>query len=90
MPHLPAPERSHAQVVKTDETDPAIFERAMAFTRSLAKTPVECIDTPGFVVNRLLVPYICSALLLVERGVASPADVRRATNSTMPYLSASP
>lgn len=63
------------EVVKTDETDPAIFGRAMLFTKSLKKTPVECIDTPGFVVNRLLVPYICSALLLVERGVATPADV---------------
>jgi len=63
------------EVIKTEDTDPAVFARAMEFTKSLKKTPVECIDTPGFVVNRLLVPYICSALLLVERGVAKPADV---------------
>eukprot|EP00967_Tisochrysis_lutea_P117862 scaffold190971_cov31-Tisochrysis_lutea.AAC.2 len=47
----------------------------MDFTRAIGKTPVECIDTPGFVVNRLLVPYICEAIRLVERGVAAPADV---------------
>ena len=63
------------EVVKTDQTDPAIFSRAMDFSNSLGKVPVECIDTPGFVVNRLLVPYMCSALLMVERGVATPADV---------------
>jgi len=63
------------EVVKTDLTSPDIFARAMGFTQALAKKPVECVDTPGFVVNRLLVPYICSALLLVERGVASPEDV---------------
>ena len=63
------------EVVRTEQTDPALFARAMEFTKSLSKTPVECIDTPGFVVNRLLVPYLCSALLLVERGVATAADV---------------
>jgi 3-hydroxyacyl-CoA dehydrogenase len=62
------------EVIKTDSTDPAVFARAMEFAKSLSKTPVECIDTPGFVVNRLLVPYMCSALLLVERGVATAAD----------------
>jgi 3-hydroxyacyl-CoA dehydrogenase len=63
------------EVIKTDKTDPQIFARAMSFGAALGKTPVECIDTPGFVVNRLLVPYIASALLLVERGVANAADV---------------
>ena len=63
------------EVIKTDKTDPTIFARAMSFGAALGKTPVECIDTPGFVVNRLLVPYIASALSLVERGVASAADV---------------
>ena len=63
------------EVVRTEQTDPTIFARAMEFSRSLDKTPVECIDTPGFIVNRLLVPYLTSAMLLVERGVASPADV---------------
>jgi 3-hydroxyacyl-CoA dehydrogenase len=63
------------EVVRTEQTDPALFARAMQFGRELGKTPVECIDTPGFVVNRLLVPYMASALLMVERGVASVPDV---------------
>jgi 3-hydroxyacyl-CoA dehydrogenase len=63
------------EVVRTDATDPAVFGRAMAFARALGKTPVDCIDTPGFVVNRLLVPFLIEAILLVERGTASPSDV---------------
>lgn len=63
------------EVIKTEQTDPKIFDRAMGFAAALGKTPVECIDTPGFVVNRLLVPYIASAISLMDRGVASPKDV---------------
>ena len=63
------------EVVKTPDTDPALFQSAMGFARALGKTPVECIDTEGFVVNRLLVPYLIEAVLLVERGVASASDV---------------
>ena len=63
------------EVVRTEATTPAVFARGMAFARALGKTPVDCIDTPGFVVNRLLVPYIASAISLVERGVASAPDV---------------
>ena len=43
--------------------------------KALGKPPVEAIDTPGFVVNRLLVPYMMSAIELHERGVASVADI---------------
>ena len=63
------------EVVKTEQTDPAVFARAYAFAEALGKTPIECIDTPGFVVNRLLVPYICESLQMLERGVASPSDI---------------
>jgi len=63
------------EVIRTDATDPAIFKRAMEFGRALGKTPVECIDTPGFVVNRLLVPYMMEAIRMYERGVASAGDI---------------
>jgi len=63
------------EVIRTDHTDPALFAKAMSFGAALGKTPVECIDTPGFVVNRLLVPFMVEAVLLVERGVASVPDV---------------
>ena len=41
----------------------------------MGKTTVKCIDTPGFIVNRLLVPYLMEAIRLVERGHASKEDV---------------
>ena len=63
------------EVVRTEQTDPALFARAMGFASALGKTPVECIDTEGFVVNRLLVPYLIEAICLVERGVAKAPDV---------------
>ena len=63
------------EVVRTDQTDPALFQGAMGFAKALGKTPVECIDTEGFVVNRLLVPYLIEAMALVDRGVASAPDV---------------
>lgn len=63
------------EVVKTPQTDPALFQSAMGFARALGKTPVECVDTEGFVVNRLLVPFLIEAIMLVERGVASASDV---------------
>jgi 3-hydroxyacyl-CoA dehydrogenase len=40
------------EVIRTDDTDPALFQRAYDFSATLGKTPIECIDTPGFVVNR--------------------------------------
>jgi len=63
------------EVIRTDDTSPAIFKRAMAFGEALGKTPIEAIDTPGFVVNRLLVPYLIEAIALAERGVASYKDI---------------
>ena len=43
--------------------------------KAMGKTTVKCIDTPGFIVNRLLVPYLMEAIRLVERGHASKDDV---------------
>ena len=63
------------EVVRTDATEPAVLAAAIAFGRACGKEPVTCRDTPGFIVNRLLVPYLVQALLMVERGDASAADV---------------
>ena len=46
------------EVVRTDKTDDEVFAAARAFGEACGKTPVSCKDTPGFVVNRLLVPYM--------------------------------
>ncbi len=63
------------EVVRTDATDDEVLAAARAFGEACGKTPVTCKDTPGFVVNRLLVPYMTQALSMLERGDASPADI---------------
>ena len=63
------------EVITLDETDAAVTAAAHAFVRAIGKTPVACKDTPGFVVNRLLVPYMAQAFKLVGDGVASFKDV---------------
>ena len=47
----------------------------LAFGQSIGKTTVSCVDTPGFIVNRLLVPYLSQALLMVDRGEATIEDI---------------
>jgi len=63
------------EVVRTDETSEEVFATARGFGESVGKTPVACKDTPGFVVNRLLVPYMSQALLMLDRGDASAEDI---------------
>ena len=63
------------EVVRTDITDAQVFEDAKAFGAACGKAPVACKDTPGFVVNRLLVPYMTEAMRMLERGDASAQDI---------------
>ncbi len=63
------------EVVRTGETSEEAFAAARAFGEACGKTPVSCQDTPGFVVNRLLVPYMVQALLMLDRGDASKEDI---------------
>lgn len=46
------------EVVKTDDTDPAAIAAVTDFVKATKKVPVDCSDTPGFIVNRLLVPCV--------------------------------
>ena len=62
-------------VVRAAETSNEAFAAARAFGESVGKIPVACKDTPGFVVNRLLVPYMSQALLMLERGEATKEDI---------------
>lgn len=63
------------EVVRTDDTDAEVFEAARAFGAACGKAPVSCKDTPGFVVNRLLVPYMVQAIDMLDRGDASKEDI---------------
>jgi 3-hydroxyacyl-CoA dehydrogenase len=62
------------EVVRTDATDDEVFAAARSFGEAAGKAPVSCKDTPGFVVNRLLVPYMVQSLLMLDRGAASKED----------------
>ena len=63
------------EVIKTDNTNAATYQSLLDFGKSIGKVTVECKDTPGFIVNRLLVPYIFSAIHMYERGDASTKDI---------------
>jgi 3-hydroxyacyl-CoA dehydrogenase len=63
------------EVVRTDATDDEVFAAARAFGEACGKTPIGCKDTPGFVVNRLLVPYMVQAATMLDRGDASKEDI---------------
>merc|ERR1719313_1473520 len=63
------------EVVRSDHTSDQSFDFLVAFGESVGKTVVKCKDTPGFVVNRLLVPYMQEAVRLLERGDASMQDI---------------
>jgi len=71
----PVPVMKLLEVVRTEQTDDAAMQTALAWGTSLGKTVVPCKDTPGFVVNRLLVPFLFEAVRMVERGDARPEDV---------------
>ena len=71
----PVPLMKLVEVVRSPLTDPAVFEEAAAFAKSLGKTPVRAGDRTGFVVNRLLVPFLLDAVRALEEGVGSIGDI---------------
>lgn len=71
----PVPVMKLVEVIRTIATDPAVFEEAVAFGAKLGKTPVRTSDRTGFIVNRLLVPYLLDAVRALEEGVASIEDI---------------
>jgi 3-hydroxybutyryl-CoA dehydrogenase len=71
----PVPLMPLVEVVRGSETSAETFERAMTFARSLGKEAVVSTDTSGFLVNRLLVPYLLDAVRTLESGTGSIADL---------------
>ena len=71
----PVPLMKLVEVVRTFATDAGVLETATEFVRSLGKTPVQAADRSGFIVNRLLVPYILDAIRALEEGVGSIEDI---------------
>jgi len=63
------------EVIRTEKTDPAVFEKVYNWVEDIGKVPVRCGDTPGFIVNRLLVPSMMQALAMVDRKDATVKDI---------------
>ncbi len=71
----PVPVMKLVEVVRTIATDPAVYEEMVTFGAKLGKTPVRANDSGGFIVNRLLVPYLLDAIRALEEGVGSVIDI---------------
>jgi 3-hydroxybutyryl-CoA dehydrogenase len=74
----PVPLMKLVEVVKTIATAPEVFETAYDFGKKLGKVPVRTSDKTGFIVNRLLVPYLLDAVRAYEEGVGSIEDIDNA------------
>jgi 3-hydroxybutyryl-CoA dehydrogenase len=71
----PVPLMKLVEVVRTILTDAAVYDEAVEFGKKLGKVPVRAEDKSGFIVNRLLVPYLLDAIRALEEGVGSIVDI---------------
>jgi 3-hydroxybutyryl-CoA dehydrogenase len=74
----PVPVMKLVELVRTILTDPEAFAAATNFAREIGKTPVQTSDRTGFIVNRLLVPYMLDSIRALEEGVGSIVDIDNA------------
>jgi 3-hydroxybutyryl-CoA dehydrogenase len=74
----PVPLMKLVEVVRTILTDEVVYETAVDFGKRLGKVPVRAGDKTGFIVNRLLVPYLLDAIRALEEGVGSIVDIDNA------------
>ena len=71
----PVPVMTLVEVVRTIATEEAVYDEMVGFGAKLGKTPVRAKDSTGFIVNRLLVPYLLDAIRALEEGVGSIEDI---------------
>ena len=71
----PVPVMKLVEVIRTIGTDKKVEEDAVAFATRVGKTPVRTTDRTGFIVNRLLVPFLLDAIRALEEGVGSIEDI---------------
>jgi 3-hydroxybutyryl-CoA dehydrogenase len=68
----PAPLMKLVEVVKGEQTADEVVQAVSALVKQMGKTAVQCIDSPGFIVNRVARPYYLEAMKLVELGLTTP------------------
>ena len=74
----PAPVLQLVEVVRTELTSDEAYETAFRFAEALGKEPVRCNDTPGFVVNRILIPLLNDCVRVLDEAGVTPEDLDRA------------
>ncbi len=74
----PAPVMPLVEVVRTELTDPAVHDAAYEFAKRIGKEPIRCSDTPGFVVNRVLIPVLNDCVRVLDEAGVTPEDLDRA------------
>lgn len=72
------------EVIKCEDTESSILDLGFAFVKAIGKFPLECASSPGFVVNRVLAPYMAEAMHLAESGISLPDIDRIAEQFGMP------
>ena len=74
----PAPVLPLVEVIRTAHTSDEVFDTAYAFVERIDKEPVACNDTPGFIVNRILIPLLNDCVRVLDESRVAPDDVDRA------------
>ncbi len=74
----PAPVLPLVEVIRTAHTSDEVFDTAYAFAQRIGKEPVACNDTPGFIVNRILIPLLNDCVRVLDEARVAPDDVDRA------------
>ncbi|MGI9264022.1 MAG: 3-hydroxyacyl-CoA dehydrogenase NAD-binding domain-containing protein, partial [Gammaproteobacteria bacterium] len=72
------------EVIRCEDTEAGVLDQGFAFVKGIGKLPLECTSAPGFVVNRVLSPYMAEAMYLAEAGVALAEIDRAAEDFGMP------
>jgi len=80
----PVPQMPLIEIVQSERTDPGVLQAAIAFSRRLDKLPVPCRSAPGFIVNRVLMPYLHEAMYAAQEGVPLAVIDKAAVDFGMP------
>lgn len=71
----PAPLMPLVEIVRAERTSDAVFDLAFELGATLGKTPIRCTDTPGFVVNRVLIPLLNDCVRVLDETGVTPEDL---------------
>ena len=74
----PAPLMALVEIVRAQQTDEAVVDAAYGFAQRLGKEPIRCNDTPGFVVNRVLIPLLNDCIRVLDEAGVTPEDLDKA------------